>query len=121
VIVQKKGEYRIDANSSGLPIKVLFRFCIPESMTHTISVIAPHIERGSPRSPNSCPLALALIQHFGRLVQVGKTLFWFDDSQVHFWYKVQMVRLPTVAIQFQNDFDRGFKTLQPFTFNVEIS
>jgi hypothetical protein len=94
-------------------------------MTHTISVIQPHIDNGTRRSASDCPLALALIQHFGRSVCVAKIFFWFEDEETLAappkYYINRTINLPTVAIKFQNDFDRGFKTLSPFTFQITIN
>jgi hypothetical protein len=82
-----------------------------------ITVTLLHIAAGTPRDSDHCPVALALSEATNRPCRVGKTFWFYDDEKCDIGHSQA---LPTSVVIWIHDFDKGFKQLEPITFETNI-
>lgn len=75
-----------------------------------IDLIQEDIDRGKPRQPWGCPLALALRRQTGLPWQIAGGLAWIDRPLTD-----PAIVLDEAAVQFESDFDAGLP-VKPFSF-----
>ena len=83
----------------------------------TVTVTSEHIATGKPRTPWSCPIALAIAALGIPSPSIGETC-WRPDA--HNTNLLDEIPLPKSAQRFITRFDAEDPTIQPFRFRTQI-
>lgn len=94
----------------------------------TINVTQEHIDSGAQKSGEHCPIALTVLEKLG-LSQNGPEdiILAVSDTHVNFIHTLNgnnycsyKAKLPQVAIDFIECFDRNRNMVYPFSFELEV-